>query len=77
MRIYGGLQSEDWQRWGEFTTFKRNAADLLGKSLRPDQIVYCSPPVDPYQPARFVGDVFKFPGKLRLYSGLPSGRDRS
>jgi len=51
MRIYGGLQPEDWQHWGQFTTFKSNAAELLRKSLRPDQIVYCSPLVDPYQPA--------------------------
>ncbi|HML17865.1 MAG TPA: radical SAM protein [Bryobacteraceae bacterium] len=51
MRIYGGLQPEDWQRWGQFTTFKTNAADLLRRELRPDQRIYCSPLVDPYQPA--------------------------
>ncbi len=50
MRIYGGLRAEDWRRWGKFTTFKENAADLLAKELRPEQIVYCSPLVDPYQP---------------------------
>jgi len=51
MRIYGGLKPADWQNWGRFTTFKSNAPALLGKSLRPDQTIYCSPLVDPYQPA--------------------------
>ena len=51
MRIYGGLKPEDWKRWGQFTTFKSNAADLLARELRPDQLIYCSPLVDPYQPA--------------------------
>ena len=49
--IYGGLKPEDWRRWGQFTTFKSNAAELLRRELRPDQIIYCSPLVDPYQPA--------------------------
>ncbi len=49
--IYGGLKPEDWQRWGQFTTFKSNAATLLASALRPDQVIYCSPLVDPYQPA--------------------------
>jgi len=51
MRIYGGLKPEDWRRWGQFTTFKTNAATLLRRELRPHQIIYCSPLVDPYQPA--------------------------
>jgi DNA repair photolyase len=51
MRIYGGLQPKDWQHWGEFTTFKSNAAELLRKALDPGQTIYCSPLVDPYQPA--------------------------
>jgi len=51
MGIYGGLKPADWQHWGRFTTFKANAAELLEKSLRTDQIIYCSPLVDPYQPA--------------------------
>jgi DNA repair photolyase len=51
MRLQGGLQPEDWQRWGQFTTFKGNAADLLRRELRPNQRIYCSPVVDPYQPA--------------------------
>ena len=50
MRIYAGLKREDWERWGQFTTFKSNAAGLLRRQLRPDQIIYCSPLVDPYQP---------------------------
>ena len=36
---------------GQFTTFKTNAADLLARALRPHQRIYCSPLVDPYQPA--------------------------
>ncbi len=51
MGIYGGLKPEDWQRWGQFTTFKTNAAELLARELRPGQRIYCSPLVDPYQPA--------------------------
>ena len=51
MRIYGGLKPADWQHWGSFTTFKTNAPELLDKSLRADQTIYCSPLVDPYQPA--------------------------
>ena len=49
--IYGGLQPEDWRRWGQFTTFKINAPELLRREMRPPQIIYCSPLVDPYQPA--------------------------
>jgi DNA repair photolyase len=51
MRVYGGLKPEDWKRWGQFTTFKSNAAELLRGALRDHQIIYCSPLVDPYQPA--------------------------
>ena len=51
MRIYGGLKPEDWQHWGQFTTFKSNAPELLARELRPTQSIYCSPLVDPYQPA--------------------------
>lgn len=49
MRIYGGLKPLDWQRWGQFTTFKSNAPELLRRQLRADQSIYCSPLVDPYQ----------------------------
>jgi len=51
MRIYGGLQPGDWTNWGRFTTFKSNAPDLLRRALRSGQVIYCSPLVDPYQPA--------------------------
>jgi len=51
MQLQGGLKPEDWQHWGEWTTFKTNAAGLLARSLRPDQTIYCSPLTDPYQPA--------------------------
>lgn len=51
LRIQGGLKPEDWRSWGRFTTFKDNAPELLERSLRPHQIIYCSPLVDPYQPA--------------------------
>ena len=36
MRIYGGLKPEDWQRWGQFTTFKANAAQLSRRELARD-----------------------------------------
>ena len=51
MRVYGGLKPEDWRHWGQFTTFKDNAPELLARSLHSDQVIYCSPLVDPYQPA--------------------------
>jgi DNA repair photolyase len=51
MRVQGGLQKDDWLHWGEFTTFKSNAAELLARTLRPHQVIYCSPLTDPYQPA--------------------------
>ena len=51
MGIYGGLKPADWRNWGRFTTFKSNAPGLLRKALRPAQSIYCSPLVDPYQPA--------------------------
>ncbi len=51
MGIYGGLQPEDWNRWGQFTTLKANVAELAARALRSSQVIYCSPLVDPYQPA--------------------------
>ena len=51
MGIYGGFKPEDWSRWGQFTTYKSNVAELLRRELRPGQSIYCSPLVDPYQPA--------------------------
>jgi DNA repair photolyase len=51
MRVQAGLKPEDWRHWGQHTTFKRNAAALLARELRPNQTIYCSPLTDPYQPA--------------------------
>jgi DNA repair photolyase len=51
MRIFGGLRPDDWRYWGQFSTFKSNAAELVRKQLRVGQAIYCSPMVDPYQPA--------------------------
>jgi len=51
MRVQAGLKPEDWTHWGQWTTFKSNAAELLRKALRPGQVIYCSPLTDPYQPA--------------------------
>ncbi len=59
MGIYGGLQPEDWKHWGQFTTFKSNAPELLRRQLSPGQVIYCSPLVDPYQPAE--GEVEAMP----------------
>jgi DNA repair photolyase len=50
MRIYGGLKPDDWKKWGQFTTYKSNAPELVAKGLRKEQVIYCSPLVDPYQP---------------------------
>lgn len=51
LRVYGGLKREDWEHWGQFTTFKSNAADLVLRQSRAGQRIYCSPLTDPYQPA--------------------------
>jgi DNA repair photolyase len=51
MRVQAGLKPDDWTHWGQWTTFKSNAADLLTRELRPHQAIYCSPLTDPYQPA--------------------------
>ncbi len=51
LKIYGGLKPEDWKRWGQFTTYKTNAPELLRRELKAAQSIYCSPLVDPYQPA--------------------------
>jgi len=50
MGLYGGLRPEDWQRWGQFTTLKTNAAELLSRRRTGSEVIYCSPLVDPYQP---------------------------
>jgi DNA repair photolyase len=51
MGFYGGLSAEDVAKWGGFTTLKTNAAELVARESRSHQVVYCSPLVDPYQPA--------------------------
>jgi DNA repair photolyase len=51
MRVQAGLKKEDWDRWGQFTTFKQNTPELLRRELRPEMAIYCSPLTDPYQPA--------------------------
>lgn len=72
MGLYGGLQPEDWRRWGQFTTYKENAPELLGRQLRPGQIIYCSPLVDPYQPAE--ADEVMMPAILRALIAKPPAR---
>jgi DNA repair photolyase len=69
MRFQGGLKPEDWTHWGQFTTLKRNAAELLAKALRPDQVIYCSPLTDPYQPAE--AEALLMPGILRAVAARP------
>jgi DNA repair photolyase len=69
MRVQAGLRPEDWNHWGERTTFKRNAAALLGRALRESQIVYCSPLTDPYQPAE--EQISLMPGLLDAVAGRP------
>jgi DNA repair photolyase len=69
MRVQGGLQPEDWRRWGQFTTIKSNAADLLRRELRASQRIYCSPLVDPYQPAE--ADARIMPGILEALWEAP------
>lgn len=69
MRVQAGLRREDWHHWGDRTTFKRNAAELLPKALRPDQVIYCSPLTDPYQPAE--ADRRLMPELLRAVAGRP------
>ena len=51
MRIQAGLQPEDWHCGGQFTTFKSNAAILAWRQVTGRERIYCSPLVDPYQPA--------------------------
>jgi DNA repair photolyase len=69
MRVYGGLQREDWERWGQFTTFKSNAAELAGREVRGTEVIYCSPLVDPYQPAE--GEAPHMPGILERLMERP------
>jgi DNA repair photolyase len=57
MRVQAGLKPDDWRHWGEFTTYKSNAPALLAKELRNDQVIYCSPLTDPYQPAEMTAEM--------------------
>lgn len=69
MRVQAGLRAEDWSHWGQRTTFKTNAAELLRRSLRPHQAIYCSPLTDPYQPAE--ADRRLMPGVLEAVAAHP------
>jgi len=51
LRVFAGLKPADWQHWGQFTTFKPEVAQAVARELKPRQRIYCSPLVDPYQPA--------------------------
>lgn len=69
MGVYGGLRADDVRHWGQQTTFKSNAAELLARALKPDQIIYCSPLVDPFQPAE--GTVGAMNGILEVVAERP------
>jgi DNA repair photolyase len=69
MRVQAGLRAEDWEHWGRRTTFKSNAAELLRRSLRTHQAIYCSPLTDPYQPAE--ADRRLMPGMLGAIAANP------
>ena len=70
MRVQAGLRPEDWRQWGQRTTFKSNAAELLARSLREGQVIYCSPLTDPYQPAE--AEERLMPGILRVLAETPA-----
>jgi len=69
MRVQAGLRPDDWKHWGAQTTFKSNAAELARRGLRPDQVIYCSPLTDPYQPAE--SDARLMPGLLEGVASHP------
>jgi DNA repair photolyase len=69
MRVQAGLRPEDWKHWGTGTTFKKNAAELARRALRPHQAIYCSPLTDPYQPAE--SDARLMPGLLEAVASHP------
>ncbi len=69
LHVYGGLKKEDWRRWGQFTTIKSNAAQLLRREVRPEQVIYCSPLVDPYQPSEEAAPIM--PGILEALIAKP------
>ncbi len=69
LHVYGGLKKEDWRRWGQFTTIKSNAAQLLHREVRSEQVIYCSPLVDPYQPSEEAAPIM--PGILEALIAKP------
>lgn len=69
LHVFAGLKRADWERWGKFTTFKNNAAALLARSLGTGQRIYCSPMVDPYQPAEET--YCAMPGILQAVTDFP------
>ena len=69
LHVYGGLKKEDWRRWGQFTTIKSNAAQRLRREVRPEQVIYCSPLVDPYQPSEEAAPIM--PGILEALIAQP------
>ena len=69
MRVQGGLRPDDWKHWGEWTTFKSNAAALARRELRPHHVIYCSPLTDPYQPVE--ADQRLMPGLLDAVASHP------
>jgi DNA repair photolyase len=69
MRVQAGLQPDDWKHWGQWTTFKRNAAELLRREMRSRQAIYCSPLTDPYQPAE--SEARLFPALLEAVADHP------
>ncbi len=69
MRVQAGLQPDDWNHWGQWTTFKLNASELLRRESRPHQSIYCSPLTDPYQPAESEQQLL--PGLLEAVASYP------
>ncbi len=69
MRVRAGLRSGDWQHWGQWTTIKRNAARLVRRELRSQQVIYCSPLTDPYQPAE--AEARLMPDLLEAVAAIP------
>lgn len=69
MRVQAGLRPDDWNHWGAHTTFKTNAAELARRALRPDQVIYCSPLTDPYQPAE--SEISLMPALLEAVAASP------
>jgi hypothetical protein len=33
MHVFGGLKRQDWERWGQFTTFKGECSGFVGTVL--------------------------------------------